>query len=113
MDSSPPTKHSTSDSYQRLLELEVKNLLSRVTELTNRQDQIFDEFTRMLTAIEEVVGKLQQTGTTMAFHRSEIELLRKAVSSHEHVLQSLSTRISSVETQLQNLDPVLLKGISP
>jgi chromosome segregation ATPase len=91
------TRHSTADIYQRLVDVEVKSLLARVTELTSNVDSVFGEVSELMLRTEEMLNRLEAISSGLNFNRAEITDLKHMLVQHTRELAELSARITEVE----------------
>lgn len=93
----PPRRHNTADTYQRLLDIEVKTLLGRLTELTGSVDKIFTEVSDIMLQMEDMLGRIETLGNSLAFQRSEVAELKKQYAQHSLLLASTLLRLQDLE----------------
>jgi chromosome segregation ATPase len=82
----PPTKR-TVEIYQDLVQVEVRALVNRVTELTQTIGEVFSEVTALALQLEESSGKVEQISTSLEYCKDELKKLRERVDDHARRLK--------------------------
>ncbi len=82
-----PKNKRTIDVYQDLVQVEVRSLVNRVTELTHTIGTVFAEVTTLALQIEESTGKVDQIATSLEYCKDEIKKLKERVEEHAAKLE--------------------------
>lgn len=93
-------RHSTAETYQRLVDVEVKSLLARMTELTANVNSVFGEIGALMLQTEELLGRLETLSTGLSFHRGEVADLKKQLVQHTRDLVEVAARITEIERRI-------------
>lgn len=97
----------TLDTYRQLLELEVRSLVNRVTEITNTVGALFLEVNDITLKIEEHFNKLEQEGSDKS--RSELTAVKRVLNAHTKqvvsIRESLAELVEKVETLTKDSGP--------
>lgn len=80
---------STVDIYKELVHVEVRSLVSRVTELTQTIGDVFTEVSALALQLEESSGKVDQLSTSLTYCKEEIAKLKTRVEEHALKLDAL------------------------
>lgn len=99
-----PKNKTTVEVYRDLLQIEVKSLIGRVTQLTDTVGELFVEVNGIALQMEHTVDRLEQTHTGLDYCRKEMTALKTTITGHEKLLSDIQTRMRTVESHLDRLN---------
>lgn len=99
--SSQSRSRDTLDTYRQLLELEVKSLVNRVTEITNTVGQLFLEVNSITLKVEEHFNKLEREGSDRS--RSELSEVKRVLNAHTRQVIGIKTTLADLEKKIEEL----------
>jgi chromosome segregation ATPase len=102
-----PRNKRTVEIFRDLLQVEVRSLISRVTELTSTVGDLFTEVNGIAIQLESSVTKVEQLTGGLSYCREEVGAIRKSISKWEGQLDGIKTRMEKAEEQLQVLQQKL------
>ena len=95
---------STLEAYRQLLETEIKNLLARVGNLTNTQDELLVSVNDLTINLEEVVGAMERLETSRSYFREELQALQEATKKNEQYSRTLFKKLKSLQLRMEALE---------
>jgi hypothetical protein len=93
-------RHNTAETYQKLLNIEVKSLITRIAELTGQVDKIFTEVAELMINTEDMLSRVESLGTSLAFNRTELADLKKQQTVQAVMLRGALARLQDLENHL-------------
>lgn len=97
--STPPNKR-TVEIYRDLLQVEVRALVSRVSELTQTVGSLFGEVHNLALQLEESVDTQDRLAGGLTFCREEISVIRRSLGRHETALDELRQQVVVIEEKM-------------
>ena len=97
-------KRSTLETYQNLLEIEIKSLVQRIGEISQTVGQLFEAINEMAIKVEEDVSTMERVRGGVDFCRSEIAAINKLLSSKSLQIKQLEEKVASMRERLQALE---------
>ncbi len=91
----------TAETYRRLLEVEIKALLSRVNELTGTVADVFLETNAIALQLERAVGGLEQISGRQDFLSTEVTNIKSTLTLYEGIVGDFRKRIFGIEDRLK------------
>jgi len=79
----------TVEIYRDLVHIEVRGLVTRVTELTKTIGNVFTEVTALALQLEESTGTVDQLASSLDYCRSELKELKERVAEHTQRLDNV------------------------
>lgn len=99
-----PKNKTTIEVYRDLLQIEVKSLIGRVTQLTDTVGELFVEVNGIALQMEHTVDRLEQAHTGLDYCREEMSALKTTIIGHERLLSDIQTRMRTVEAHLKRIN---------
>jgi len=100
----PPKNKTTVEMYRDLLQVEVKSLMARVTELTTAVGAMFGEVNGIALQMENTVNKMGSMATGLDYCREEIKTIKNSISGYEKQLVDIQEKVKSAETKLHAIN---------
>lgn len=98
----PPSKR-TVEIYRDLLQVEVRALVGRVTELTQTVGALFGEVNNIAVQIEESTSNMERVGNGLSYCRKEISSMKQTI----HSLDAIEERVTNAEKKLAEIQKQL------
>lgn len=95
----PPSKQ-TVEIYRDLLQVEVRALISRVSELTSTVGDLFVEVNGIAIQLEESVHKVDRVTGGLDYCREELGAIRKSIGKYEATVEAIKQKVDDSERQL-------------
>ena len=102
----PPGKQ-TIEAFRNLLQVEVRSLIGRVSELTVTVGDLFSEVNGVAIQLEESVAKMQRLSGGLEYCRKEIVVIKKSLGKFEGDIEDIRDRIIRAEKRMQTIQEKL------
>ena len=96
----PPNKR-TVEIYRDLLQVEVRALVSRVSELTQTVGALFGEVSSIAVQLEDSVNGMDRMSNSLSYCREEISLIKKTLSGLN--IADIRNRVERAEEKLKEI----------
>ena len=95
---------TTAELYRDLVNIEVKTLVHRVTEVSVTVDQIFNLFEDLALRLEEGTVQTEQNKVRLEMTREEISRLSAHIDKQIHDGREIFARLKALDLRVQRLE---------